>query len=753
MKLLTGINSKINIETTINKEVFTEIDEFIKSLKENYPVKAAKVRKNDGDTEYTALRVSAGYPMSTTIEASQVKVSEDEIYSSVYAYAFSVMDKAIIVRSRWDYEDLLEAIVNEWIVSDELLSNELYKEYKAKDLVEYSELKVGVQSLDFFFGNLSGEWVEGRLDEEINEILDPKWVKHSMTSFKHPEFPIRFVDTYRLFNTSLKDAVAINLTGKELQLVNHFEYDKSLVRTQSTVLTKSEQDYLSSQVLGLNAVLSNYCEIYNTTWVKLPATQAGCAKREAKSILKGNTAKERQLEIAALLNQGTPNIEQLSLIKESLTGGLSAINEKFKNKRVEGPIGHVDFASKHPASMMFEKYPVGKNFPLDKDLFIKLLGQHDEGKGFIVKLMFTNVKLKDGVIAPYKVVGDHDKYLQLETEGGKLKSAKIAIITLNSVDFELFAQQYDFEIIEFREGFAFRMDYIYDEFRGMLGEMYKEKTELKHSIKATIDTEAKERLQVKYLHSKVKINSQFGQTAKTPIYSQPKLEMKGTLPVQATAKFVNVEGAMKKYQMRNFSLNRNTGRYELALNDIYDVRWGTFTTAYSHIELIDVINRIGADSWLKSDTDSAFYIKETVKEKDFINTVNNNVARKASISGLSEEQYKVHGLHIGFLEEDKDAAAFIARGPKNHQEIGFDGKVQSTNSGISKAVVNRLTEVGHVNYEDDVIEIDAKATELFDAVIVSEQPIGLQFEGYDGTIGELENENGVYLRPRAFTIN
>lgn len=758
MKVVKSKSYKINTKTSTNKFMFNEIDGFISKVREIYPVKATVENRKVENEKIKILSVSAPYPMSVNINTNKLSMSTG-IVSSMYAYTLAILDCVVTVRTRSQFEELLGRISNEWLASKELKSTEAYIKYKELDLVKYQNLKVGVQNLQFEFYNLLGEWQGKYSEDEVNEKLNPFFIRSELVKVEHPTLPILFVDTYKLVNTSLSSALKNEVLDPEYSVLITGKMDYTLIRTSESVLTEDEALAVYNETLSLTSVISSLCDRYNVSWSKLPLTRTGCTKLLSRRMVKGFAGSdERRSEIAKELSTGTMTLSQLSINKGALIGGIAAVNDNYKNIRINEAVGHVDYSTFHTSQMMFHKFPVGKNYDLTPSQFVAVNERRErEGNmGFVGQFGFYNVRLKEGVLLPFKSVEEDDaNIVNPILKNGRLFSADALTVTFNSVDYDLFCSQYEFDAYEFYSGFGFYMKHIYDEFRQMLSVLFSDKTKIKNQIKLEIrdgNDELVSELNIKYALSKISMSGQFGITAQTPIYGDSNFEMNDGFVSKSKSTYSNTESQYKQYKNRNLRYNESKGVWEYKLNDPYDRRWGSFVSAYSHVGLVKLVEAIGADSWVKSDTDSAYYIKSEVKDKDFIDNVNKDITELAQSAGIPEEWYVVEGEHLGHLSVEKDVSSFIAKGPKQHQQVFEDGSYEYTNSGISKEVLNRLHELGQFNYDEDEIDIDANDTGLFKGVRIINQPIGEEFIGYDGTKGVIDSSQGYVLEPVSFKI-
>ena len=161
---------------------------------------------------------------------------------------------------------------------------------------------------------------------------------------------------------------------------------------------------------------------------------------------------------------------------------------------------------------------------------------------------------------------------------------------LNELDFEIICRQYEFsEII---------MNEIYIAERGDMPEEIKSVVMSYFVNKETLEKECE-----LYMKSKNKLNSVYGMTA--------------TDIVRAIFELDNNRDIVKKLKLSDDEITEALEKYYKSRNSFMPYQFGVWTTAHCRHQLLLLIEKIGYENFIYSDTDSIFFF-ETEENKKFI---------------------------------------------------------------------------------------------------------------------------------------
>ena len=213
-------------------------------------------------------------------------------------------------------------------------------------------------------------------------------------------------------------------------------------RSKNHTLTKEEKDYIKNDVIIVAKALN---VLFSEGLIKM--TQGSNALSDFKK-MKNKRAYER------LFPSLKPEIDEQ--IRKSYKGGFTYLNPIYKEKDVEN-INILDVNSLYPSVMRFEKMPFGE------PIFFK--GQYKEDKVYdlYVQMLTCSFHIKENKIPTIQI--KNDRFHFNETEYLESSKGEIVVLTLTSVDLEIFFKHYDVYDLKYIQGWKFKsINGIFDEY-------------------------------------------------------------------------------------------------------------------------------------------------------------------------------------------------------------------------------------------------------------------------------------------------
>lgn len=371
-----------------------------------------------------------------------------------------------------------------------------------QDFIQYLQLLKG--NVLIYFHNLSYDFSYLNTDN-ILSLLGDITVNCAYSSVKPLAITIgsriQIRDSLRLFNKSIKDL------GAELNLPK-LDYNYNGERYCNTPLAKKEIDYGFRDVEILK---QKYCKTYNiqdTCYKKgynlsqIPFTSTGAIRKDITSERFINTCLQQfkiHKQECKKINDVLHDINIFNFVYSAYIGGCVYADFTSIGKIVNN-IMSIDLTSSYPSSMVFGYYPTSPPEPITANQFkisynkiintdINTLVKYSFKCLFnkkisgIYRIKVKNVSLKKwykGNTYPFITYGltdkqikdfvntlnnidDINKYINIGKNARyinrKLLSADEIIISLNTIDLWLFTQCYNYDCVEFIQGYEFNVDY------------------------------------------------------------------------------------------------------------------------------------------------------------------------------------------------------------------------------------------------------------------------------------------------------
>lgn len=477
------------------------------------------------------------------------------------------------------------------------------------------------------------------------------------------EYNVEFRCSYMLTRLSL-DTWSKELPIKKLK--GNLNYN--VLRTPLTPLTEKELAYCKNDVLvmyeGIKRFKNKYNDIYN-----IPLTQTGEVRREVKNKLSKNGFWLRKCQ--SLL---PTSLDDFKDELNAFIGGSVIANCLYKNTVVSNILMY-DIASSYPWVMVSEKYPM--------DVFKKVTSNFDKymnnpNIAYIIKFTAYNVEAITHCKFLSKSKVENGK--NIKSDNGRIIRSTEFTATLTNIDYEIFNKCYKCENIVIHFLKYSYTNYLPNEFRRYVLELYGNKTRLK-------GVKGEEEL---YMQSKQYVNSLFGMMVTKEISDDIIFDGEEWEKDKLTVdKFIEKIGIKKKSLSKNF----------------LSFQFGIWVTAYARRNLWEAI--LALDEYVVyCDTDSVKYINEI--DTNFFTNYNAKVKSKYSllandlnipVSSFYPTNPSGKKCYIGIYEcenpiinnkvipinefKTMGAKKYIYRNPKTNE-------LEMTVSGVSKKAVKCL---------------------------------------------------------------
>lgn len=363
----------------------------------------------------------------------------------------------------------------------------------------------------------------------------------------------------------------------------------------------------------------------------------------------------------------------------------------------------VDIASSYPSVILSEQYPrefIKKN-P------IKFEQALDLNRACLIHIRMFDIKLKNEAFGcPYLAIGKCERILNPEKDNGRILSAEALETWITEIDFSILVKEYEFKY-EILELYTAKKDYLPDEFRELVMELFTQKTILKGGDEYT------------YARFKEKINSVYGMMVQNPC----KFNYKFNGSELVINEDETIEELIKNYQRKGW----------------IPYQWGVWVTSYARLKLEEAIHSIPPECFVYADTDSVKFLGDHIADIEKLNKYYKN----EKYSALDRNGVR-HYLGIFENETPKPYKYFKTLGAKKYCYVDSDGELHLTVSGVHKK--KGAIELGNINnFEEGFIFTEAGGNQ---AIYNDYPPISsIMMEGK-----EIEIISNVALYPSTYTL-
>lgn len=457
-------------ELIINSEVINiyehkDAEVLIKKLAREYRKDVTYISKGGKGRNKIAYY---NYPCSFDIETSTFKSGEYGYFhkdkrpiAAPYLFQFCIYGKVIMTRY------IEEAIdVFNW------LGDYFIRERKRK-------LIIFVHNLSYEYGFLKDYW---KLNFKECFALD----LHHPISLQL-ENGVLLRDSYKMSNMSLetltKDWSIQYFKKKEIM-----DYKKQ--RFPWSELDKNTLEYSALDVLSLSDAMAHFLKAHNTgVWTNCP-TSTSFIRAECKKVV-GIGVKKRtkaQKEYIKTIQKCKIDLPIYNMLERQARGGNTHANRYIIGQLIGSQEGtgvlHDDIASSYPDKMVTKpEFPIDAWNKIDENADIdELMFMEKNGYCTLFDMVLINPRLKDNVIVPYLSLSQC-RTLKGATEysdnGRYMRGANMLETTIYGIEFNIIANQYDFDEVVILRGYYARKGYLPNILREYILKLYTEKTELK----------------------------------------------------------------------------------------------------------------------------------------------------------------------------------------------------------------------------------------------------------------------------------
>lgn len=499
----------------------------------------------------------------------------------------------------------------------------------------------GIAKLVTFVHNLSYEFqfLKGIYDftaKEVFAVQRRKILKCSMFG------AIEFRCSYKHSNMSLE--AYLKKMGVEHEKIKGFDYSK--IRYPWTALTDEELDYCINDVRGLVEAIKIDIKIENDDLYTFPLTSTGYVRRRVKKSMESYSHSK--------LQDMLPSFSDWVMLREAFRGGNTHANRYYANACVHNVISY-DRVSSYPEVMLTKKFPMSKFQDIEDLSWAKYKLLIARERAILMRVSISDLKLKDERWGcPYLTVDKCRNTIDYIADNGRILEAKYLETSITDIDFNIICEEYEFLDCKILGMKSAIYDYLPEQIRKVLKELFYDKTKLKVSGDTGLY----------YALIKAMINGEYGMIAQNPcihelLFRNGDFYLSDESDEEALAR--HSKGAFLCYQ------------------------WGVWVTAWARRELEEGMKIAGHD-FLYADTDSVKFMvrPETVRticarfEK-----YNSSKIRECEETGAYVE---IDGkrYYLGIYEEDAIYRRFLTMGAKKYAYEDISKKLHITIAGVNK---------------------------------------------------------------------
>ena len=625
-----------------------------------------KRRKGKQKSERQYLDVVCAFD----IEATNLKEIEQAV---MYIWQFQMGDKTIVGRTWEEFLDMLERL-------GDGMEDGVY-------------MVVYIHNASYEFSFLKGVYAFS--SDEVFAMDRRDVVKFEM--FNHFEFRC----SYHLTNMSLDKFL------KEMQVPNKktiLDYTKR--RFSWTELTEEEMEYCVNDVKGLVQAIEKKMRMDGDTLHTIPLTSTGYVRRSVKaSMIKWNHNQLREL---------MPTYEVYLLLREAFRGG-NTHGSRFYTSEILHDVKSYDRVSSYPDVMINKKFPMKEFIKERNPTMDRLITLRKRGYAYIMRVVLTNVKLKDRYEGCPYLSRDKVRFPKNGVyDNGRILSADFLETCFTDVDWLIFIRQYSCDECIIKELYSAKYGYLPEPIRNCIRKYYSMKTTLKGC--------ESEEDQYMYGVYKALLNATYGMMVQDPLRDEVVFDDETGFTIA-------------EYDPRE--------RYEKSIKKAFlSYAWGCWVTCYARAELqemMDIVKQQGAE-FVYCDTDSVKFFGDV----DFTeyNRVHEEESRKNG--GIAKDRNGVEHA-LGVLELDGCYDRFKHMGAKKYAYEDKKG-LHITIAGVNKKEgAKELAENGGLEaMQEGFTFVKAGGTEAK----YNDLPYGI----YHAPEGDVDITPNLFIKESAYTL-
>lgn len=459
---------------------------------------------------------------------------------------------------------------------------------------------------------------------------------------------IEFRCSYMLTNLSLARFLK-KMNVENLKLSGE-QFDYSKIRYPWTELTDYEMQYMINDVKGLVQAMVRQLAVEGDTLQSIPLTSTGYPRRDMKRSMQGYNHEK----LKAML----PDVKLYRLLREAFRGGNTMANRYYANDIIDN-VSSVDIVSSYPFQLCCRKFPMTpfiKMSVTDKDSIIDKI-RHDEGFALIFRCRIWGLELADSFIGIPYISKDKCRNIKGFTNAnGRILRAEYLELTLTDIDLRIILDIYEWDNIEFSDCYYSTYSMLPLQFRSVVLNYYKVKTELKGVEEGTEEYDF-------YMKNKEKLNGCYGMCVEDP--GKDRYMFTG-------GEFITNDTPLKDL------LEANNKKAYLCY------QWGVWCTAWARYELHQGLKLTGEhyEQFVYCDTDSIKYIGNID-----IESLNADMQKLAEKYGAyaTDRNGNIHYMGVFENEGYKLPNRFSTMGAKKYVVENPDKSLHITIAGVNKA--------------------------------------------------------------------
>ena len=468
-----------------------------------------------------------------------------------------------------------------------------------------------------------------------------------------------------------------NLNIEHKKKVGLYNYNELIF--QDTILDKNQLDYDKYDVLSLNECMLKQLSLYDDNVATVPNTSTGYVRREFRK-----SAQSDRYYRDKYFFENRLDVKSYNFCVNSFAGGYVHNNRFYRNKIVNGLIGHRDFRSEYPSEMMCYPLPFGKPVCIyehnkrNKKIFhiddvLKMYPDYST----ITRVYITKATLKsESITMPFL---QKSKMYFYKTDKLLLDNGRVmhfsgkAISYIDNHTLKILNEQYNMSYV-ILDVIAFRNEYMPKCLADVINKYFKAKSDLKIELQynenkyglhdeRTIDSA------LQLMLCKRMLNGIYGMFATNPLQDD--------IDIDIDTADVFIETKVLDDTEKQLKLDK----YYSSRNNFLPYQVGVFVTALARYELYEYIKTIGYNNILYCDTDSIFYIKTPeIEEKiERLNAIKNKNAinRKAFITNRKGKK-----IFYDVFEQEQDIIAFKGLHSKCYGYVTTHNELKLTVAGV-----------------------------------------------------------------------
>lgn len=418
------------------------------------------------------------------------------------------------------------------------------------------------------------------------------------------------------------------------------DLDYSVVRYPWTTLSVQELGYCVNDVRAVVECILTEMDRDGDDLYTIPLTRTGYVRRDARTaIYKWGIDRVRRL---------LPTWEQYIDLRAAFRGGDTHANRYYTGIKLHN-VKTVDMSSAYPAvqlECLFPMSPLKSAEPSIKSLHLYM----SHGMACLVTIRLTGLRQKNtrwGM--PYIPLAKCSVAHDYINDNGRLLACAELEMTVTDIDLRIIAKEYTWDGMEVVRLWVARYGYLPQNFRNVVENYYKKKTELKGVAGQ----------ELYYIKSKNDLNSCYGMTAQDPLQMDTIYSGSGDwLESPENPKEVyqqNMDHAFLPYQ------------------------WAVWTTAHTRRRL-KIAQYAAGENCVYCDTDSVKYIGDID-----LASYNDAVVKQAieASAFATDPQGVTH--YMGVYEQEQTYAEFMTWGAKKYATSYKEGgPITTTIAGVSK---------------------------------------------------------------------